>query len=63
MKKQFIIVAAMPGCEMIISSSNAEVTDKPEDGLKFTYGEDNPEFKVAAFRRMTGLGLWEARAI
>jgi hypothetical protein len=69
MKKQFVIVAVMPGCEMFISSARADVSDSIEGALKFTYGEDDPEIKAAAFDRITGLGkdtgmgYWEARAI
>lgn len=69
MSKQFVIVAVMPGCEMFISSINADVTDSVDKALKFTYGEDNPETKIAAYNCMTGfgpdsgLGCWEARAI
>lgn len=62
-KKQFVIVAVMPGCEMFISSTKADVSDKVDGALKFTYGEDNPEVKVAAYRRRTGMDQWEARAI
>lgn len=66
---QFVIVAVMPGCEMFISSTKADVSDTVDGALKFTYGEDNQEIKVAAYNRMTGLGpdtgmgQWEARAI
>lgn len=63
MKKQFVIVAVMPGCEMFISSTKADVSDKVDGALKFTYGEDNPAVKVAAYRRTTGMDQWEARAI
>ena len=69
MKKQFVIVAVMPGCEMFISSAKADVSDTVDGALKFTYGEDNPEVKANAFNRMTGFGdvtgglVWEARPI
>lgn len=63
MVRQFVIVAVVPGCEMFISSTRADVSDKVDGALRFTYGEDNPDVKVAAYNRMTGLDCWVARPI
>lgn len=63
MAKQFVIVAVMPGCEMFISSTRADVSDKVDGALRFTYGEDNPDVKAAAYNRMTGLDCWQAREV
>lgn len=63
MPVHFAIRAIMPGCEMYISSSNADVSDTIDGALKFTHGQDNPVITVNAFKQMTGLDIWEAVTI
>lgn len=63
MKGKFVIVAKMPGCEMFISSTKADVTDKKADALEFDYEFDNPLIKQDAYRSMTGIDNWQAQAI
>lgn len=63
MKKQFVMVNSCFGYDMFIADSRYSATDKVEDAMRFTYGEDNPEVKAIAYSTATGLDGWEAREV